>query len=225
MKLKSSGLTEKEKPYTDKIILKKLTFENLANFFLKNFFQGLVIIGPIGLTIFVIWYVVSSIDNIIPSVAKEIPGLVFISTILFTTLLGFLGNKFVLGKFFFDSMDRLLEKTPGVKHIYTPTKDVMSSFVGDKKKFNDPVWVKTNENPEIWRIGFLTQKEMADVEKHNYVAVYLPHSYAISGWVIVTEEKNIKPVVGMTAATAMKFAVSGGVAGFHSDDNIFKAPE
>jgi uncharacterized membrane protein len=44
-----------------------------------------------------------------------------------------LGNKFVVGRFFFDSMDRLLEKTPGVKHIYTPTKDVMSSFVGDKK--------------------------------------------------------------------------------------------
>ncbi|MEC3876992.1 DUF502 domain-containing protein [Chryseobacterium salviniae] len=205
--------------------MKKLTFENIANSFLKNFFQGLVIIGPIGLTMFVIWYVVTSIDNIIPSLAKEIPGLVFISTILCTAVLGYLGNKFVVGRFFFDAMDRLLEKTPGVKHIYTPTKDVMSSFVGDKKKFNHPVWVKTNESPEIWRIGFLTQKEMADVEKHNYVAVYLPHSYAISGWVIVTEEKNIKPVVGMTAASAMKFAVSGGVAGFHSDDNIFKAPE
>jgi len=119
----------------------------------------------------------------------------------------------------------LLEKTPGIKHIYSPTKEVMSSFVGDKKKFNDPVWVKTNENPEIWRIGFLTQKEMGEVEKHNYVAVYLPHSYAISGWVIVTEEKNIKPVVGMTAASAMKFAVSGGVAGFHSDDTPFTSAD
>ena len=129
--------------------MRKLTFENIANWFLKNFFQGLVIIGPIGLTIFVIWYVVTSIDNIIPSVAKEIPGLVFISTIVFTAILGYLGNKFVVGRFFFDAMDRLLEKTPGVKHIYTPTKDVMSSFVGDKKKFNDPVWVKTNEKPTV----------------------------------------------------------------------------
>ena len=33
-------------------------------------------------------------------------------------------------------------------------------------------------------------KEMGEVEKHNFVAVYLPHSYAISGWVIVTEEKT-----------------------------------
>ncbi|RMZ60681.1 DUF502 domain-containing protein [Chryseobacterium nematophagum] len=205
--------------------MKKINLESLVNILLKNFFQGLVIIGPIGLTIFVIWYIISSIDNIIPSVAKEIPGLVFVSAILITTLLGYLGNKFVMGKFFFEAVDSLLEKTPGVKHIYTPTKDVMSSFVGDKKKFNHPVWVKTNEHPEIWRIGFLTQKEMADVDKHNYVAVYLPHSYAISGWVIITEEKNIKPVVGMTAASAMKFAVSGGVAGFHSDENIFKSSE
>ncbi len=204
---------------------KKNTFEKISNSLLKSFFQGLIIIGPIGLTIFVIWYIVSSIDNIVPSIAQQIPGLVFISVILFTTFLGYLANKFVIGKFFFETMDSLLEKTPGIKHIYSPTKDVMSSFVGDKKKFNNPVWVKTNENPEIWRIGFLTQKEMTDVDKHNYVAVYLPHSYAISGWVIVTEEKNIKPVVGMTAASAMKFAVSGGVAGFHSDENIFKAPE
>ncbi|AYN00950.1 DUF502 domain-containing protein [Chryseobacterium sp. 3008163] len=205
--------------------MKKLTFENITNFFLKNFFQGLLIIGPIGLTIFVIWYVISSVDNIIPSVAKQIPGLVFVSTILVTALLGYLGNKFVVGRFFVDAIDRILERTPGIKHIYSPTKDVMSSFVGDKKKFSDPVWVKTNENPEIWRIGFLTQKDMSDVHKHDFVAVYLPHSYAISGWVIITAEKNIKPVVGMTAATAMKFAVSGGVAGFHSDDNVFKAPE
>lgn len=205
--------------------MSRISLDKSFNMFLKSFFQGLMIIGPIGLTIFVIWYIISSIDNLFPTIADKFPGVVFISTIFLTALLGFLGNKFVVGRFVFDRMDSLLEKTPGIKHIYTPTKDVMSSFVGDKKKFNNPVWVKTNENPEIWRIGFLTQSEMSDVEKHQYVAVYLPHSYAISGWVIVTEEKNIKPVVGMTAAAAMKFAVSGGVAGFHSDDNVFKAPE
>ncbi len=200
-------------------------YENYFNFFLKSFFQGLLIIGPIGLTVFVIWYIVSSIDGLVPSVAQQFPGLGFVLVVVFTSLLGYLGNKFVFGRFIFDQVDYLLERTPGIKHIYSPTKDVMASFVGDKKKFNDPVWVKTNENPEIWRIGFLTQKEMSDVEKQNYVAVYLPHSYAISGWVIVTEKKNIKNVVGMNAAAAMKFAVSGGVAGFHSDDNVFKAPE
>ncbi|WP_187478467.1 DUF502 domain-containing protein [Amniculibacterium sp. G2-70] len=196
--------------------MKKNSLDSLFNTFFKAFLHGLAIIGPIGLTVFVIWSIISSIDNMIPSVAKEIPGLVFVSAILITAFLGFLANKFVFGKFIFEQLDLLLENTPGVKHIYTPTKDVMSSFVGDKKKFNHPVWVKTNENPEIWRIGFLTQPEMSAVEKENFVAVYLPHSYAISGWVIVTDAKNTKPVVGMTAASAMKFAVSGGVAGFHA---------
>ena len=40
---------------------------------------------------------------------------------------------------------------------------------------------------------------------------------------MLTQEINIKPVIGMTAAAAMKFAVSGGVAGFQSEDTIFKA--
>ena len=57
------------------------------------------------------------------------------------------------------------------------------------------------------------------------IAVYLPHSYAISGWVILTEPDNVREVEGMNSVEAMKFAVSGGVSGFHSDENIFKAPE
>lgn len=201
--------------------MKKQSLEQFLNLFLKSFLQGLIIIGPIALTISVVWYIVFSIDNIVPSVAKEIPGLVFASTIVLTALLGYLGNKFVFGRFIFGQMDHLLEKTPGLKHIYTPTKDVMSSFVGDKKKFNNPVWVKVSDSPEIWRIGFLTQQEMSAVERDNHIAVYLPHSYAISGWVIVTDKRNVTPVVGMTAASAMKFAVSGGVAGFHADENVF----
>ncbi len=44
------------------------------------------------------------------------------------------------------------------------------------------------------------------------MAVYLPHSYAISGWVIVIEEENTRKVKNMDAAAAMKFAVSGGIA-------------
>lgn len=191
----------------------------IISLILKSFFQGLVIIGPIGFTIAVIWYIVSAVDNSIPNLsAKTYPGVTFLLVICFTTLLGYLGNKFIIGRFFIDKIDYLLERLPGVKHIYTPTKDVMSSFVGDKKKFDNPVWVKTNENPEVWRIGFLTQKNMGEVGMVGYVAVYLPHSYAISGWVIITKKENIKPVEGMNSAAAMKFAVSGGIAGFKVEE-------
>lgn len=205
--------------------MKNIDIEKLTKNLLKYFLQGLAIIGPIGLTFFVIWQVFTSIDNIIPSLARKIPGLVFISTILLTALLGFLGDKFVFGRFIFDQIDTLLEKAPGIKHIYTPTKEVMSSFVGDKKKFSHPVWVKVNDSPIIWRVGFLTQNDLTELGEENLVAVYMPHSYAISGWVIITDRNNVRPIPNVSAASAMKFAVSGGIAGFHTDDNIFKAPE
>ena len=206
--------------------MQKAHFEKLINTFVKSFFQGLLIIGPFALTIWIIWYIVSSIDNIIPSLSQQFyPGITFLIVIGSTTLIGFLGSKFILGRVVVDSFDYLLEHTPGIKFIYTSLKDVMTSFVGDKKKFNQPVLIKTAENPPLWRIGFLTQSDLSSVGFPEHVSVYLPHSYAVSGWVVFVLATNITILDNVTAAQAMKFAVSGGVAGFHSDDNVFKAPE
>ena len=73
------------------------------------------------------------------------------------------------------------------------------------------LWVRVNETPEVWRIGFLTQSSMDFVNLEGMVSVYLPHSYAISGWVIVTSAENVKPAEGFTAQKAMEFALSGGI--------------
>ena len=204
----------------------KSRLEQNLNLLAKSFFQGLLIIGPFALTVWIIWYIVSSIDNIIPALSeKTYPGITFLIVIASTTLIGYLGNKFIIGRVVVDSFDYLLEHTPGIKFIYTSLKVVMTSFVGDKKKFNQPVLIKTSENPEIWRVGFLTQRDLSSVGYPDYVAVYLPHSYAVSGWVVFVLATNIVILENVSAAQAMKFAVSGGVAGFHSDDNVFKAPE
>lgn len=201
------------------------SFNDYLRLFLRSFIQGLIIIGPFAITVWIIWSIVFSIDNIIPSISEKFPGLIFCTVIFGTTFIGYFGNKFIIGRLIVDGVDYVLEHIPGIKFIYSSLKDVLGSFVGDKKKFNVPVWVKTNETPEIWRMGFLTQSDMSVVNLDQMVAVYLPHSYAVSGWVIITKYNNIKEVTGMSAAEAMKFAVSGGVAGFHSDDNVFKAPE
>jgi len=206
--------------------MQKLRTDNIVNLLVKSFFQGLLIIGPFALTVWIIWYIVSSIDNIIPALSEKVyPGITFLVVIATTTLIGFLGNKFIIGRFIVDSFDYILEHTPGIKFIYTSLKDVMTSFVGDKKKFNKPVLIKTNENPETWRIGFLTQSDLSSVGFPQYVSVYLPHAYAVSGWVVFALGTNVVELENVSAAQAMKFAVSGGVAGFHSDENIFKAPE
>ncbi len=187
----------------------------LAAIFVRSFLQGLLILSPIAITAYVIYIVFDSVDSLVPWVPRGLGFLVIVSIV---TFIGYMGTRFFLGKMLFDAFDNMLQHIPGIKYIYSSIKEVMGSFVGDKKRFNKPVWVCTNLNPEVWRIGFMTQKDLAYLGMANKVAVYLPHSYAVSGYVIIVEIKNIKPVTKMTAAEAMKFAVSGGITGLEEHE-------
>ena len=181
--------------------------------FLKYFLQGVVIIGPLSTTVWIIWSIFYSVDNLVPHVSERFPRIVFILVMGGTTLIGYLGNRFLVGKLLVEGLDYLLEHTPGVKFIYKTIRDVIGSFVGDKQKFSNPVWVKVQEQPDMWRIGYLTQEDMSAIGLKEMVSVYLPHSYAISGWVIVVHQDYVKPAEGFTAKQAMEFAVSGGTVG------------
>lgn len=179
-----------------------------AKLLLRSFLQGLVIIGPVAVTAYVIYLVFDHVDTLIPF---ELPrGLGFLIVVSCVTFVGYLGTRFFFVKLV-DGFSHLLEHTPGIKHIYSSVRDVMGSFVGDKRKFNKPVWVRVGKEPEIWRIGFITQKDMGPLGLEGKVAVYMPHSYAISGWVIMVAVSETKRVTTMTPAEAMKFAVSGGI--------------
>ena len=191
----------------------------VAALLFRSFLKGLIILAPFGITIYIIVWVFLKVDGIIIWDDKGYRGLGFIIIISAVTIIGYLGTRFFIGKAVFDFFDHLLERTPGIKYIYSSIKEVMSSFVGDKKRFTQPVWVRTNNSPELWRIGFLTQPDMGYLGMEEKVAVYLPHSYAISGWVVIVEASNVRMIEGLSAAEAMKFAVSGGVT-ISDDSNV-----
>ncbi|MCB0699201.1 MAG: DUF502 domain-containing protein [Chitinophagaceae bacterium] len=180
----------------------------MSGLLLRSFLQGILILSPIAVTVYIIYVVFDSIDSIIPDMPT---GLGFVLIVGVITGIGYAGTRFFLGRMIFDAFDYFMQRMPGIKFLYSSIKDIMDSFVGDKKRFNEPVWVCVNKNPEVWRVGFMTQKELAFLGMAGKVAVYLPHSYAVSGWVVVVEADNIKPVTKMNAADAMKFAVSGGI--------------
>lgn len=181
----------------------------------RSFLQGLLLISPIAITAYLLYSVFNGVDNLVPYVPR---GLGFLIIISIVTIIGYLGTRLFVGRWLFDAFGYVLEHTPGVKFIYSAVRDVISSFVGDKKRFNKPVWVRVNTSPEIWRIGFMTQKDMSHLGMDNMIAVYMPHAYAISGWVIVTASENVKQAKEMTAGEAMKFAVSGGVTTVVEDE-------
>ncbi len=188
----------------------------IASVLFRSFLQGLILLSPIALTAYLLFYIFTSVDDLIPAMPRGLGFLVIIGVV---TVVGYLGTRFFVGKWLFDAFSYLMTHTPGVKYIYSSIRDILNSFVGDKKRFNQPVWVRVNETPEVWRIGFMTQDDMQAFGIPGNVAVYMPHAYAISGWVIVIDRKHVKDVTTMTAGEAMKFAVSGGITTVEEDGN------
>ena len=107
-------------------------------------------------------------------------------------------------------LDNLIEKTPGIKFIYSSVKDFFEAFAGNKKKFDKAVLVNV-DSTDVWRIGFLTRKEAADFNMKDHVVVYVPHSYAISGITYIVPKEKVKLLTNIAAPDAMKFVISGGV--------------
>lgn len=175
--------------------------------FINYFLQGLLYIIPLTVTLYVVVWALRKIDGILPF---QFPGLGLIVIISLITIIGFLGSAVItspINAFF----QNLLKRAPLLKTIYSSVKDLMNTFVGNKKGFSEPVLVKVYENSTIERIGFITNE---DVESLNVakgkVLVYMPHSYAISGQLFVVEKKNVSPI-HKSSAEIMKLIVSGGV--------------
>jgi len=106
--------------------------------------------------------------------------------------------------------DTVLERTPGIKLIYTTIKDFLEAFAGNKRKFNKPVLVAVDDK-DVWRLGFITQTDLTQFGLTDYYSVYVPHSYAFSGVVYMVQKDRIKMLGDVKSAEAMKFIVSGGV--------------
>ncbi len=199
-----------------------LTWKRLLQFFL----QGLIVIAPIGITIYAVLWLFNAVDNILPNIIhslfpgvldvdtdgeiKKIPGLGFIVAVLLVVLVGWISSSFFVSRLV-DLFDKVLEHTPGVKFIYSSVKDFLEAFAGNKKKFDKPVLVNVDA-PDVWRVGFITQTDATHFDLTDHVVVYVPHSYAISGITYIVPHEKIKVLQNTGPAAAMKFAVSGGVS-------------
>lgn len=190
----------------------------LAARILRYFFQGLLILAPIGITAFTLYWGFITIDNLLPRdlIPTDHPmnllrykGVGFAIVLILIIFVGYLSSSFIVGRLI-DMFDHILERTPFIKYIYSSVKDVFDAFVGEKKKFDHPVLVNVY-GVDVWEMGFITQKDVKSLGLEGYIAVYVPHAYAITGKVFIVREDKVRPLTNISAGEAMKFAVSGGV--------------
>lgn len=185
---------------------------------LQYFLQGILILAPISITFYALYFVVSGIDGLIPifshtdasgQVRVQNYGLGFIIIIAVVVMLGYFSSFFITSRII-SFMDKFMQKTPGLKHIYSTTRDFFEAFAGDKKKFTQNVLANVDDN-DVWRVGFITNNDMTDFGLFEYVAVYVPMAYSVAGNVYIIPRNRVKPITNISSAQTMKFAVSGGV--------------
>lgn len=191
-----------------KSLIKKI-LKGVAGYFLR----GLIFIAPLAITFYLIKWAIESLDRIIP---MSIPGLGIAVMLCTITIIGYLGTKLIY-KPLFEWFEDIIGKTPGIKFIYTSIKDMLEAFVGEKKRFKEPVLVKMNETG-LMKIGFITSKDLHTlIENENseeIYGVYFPHSYNFSGNHFIVKKSQIIPLK-VNSTDIMKYVVSGGVTGFN----------
>ncbi|MEI9935402.1 MAG: DUF502 domain-containing protein [Ferruginibacter sp.] len=199
----------------------------------QYFLQGVLILAPISITIWAITAAFNLIDDILPNMfhsiapgylvdsngnIKHIPGVGFILIIGFAILVGYISSSYIVNKVVM-AFDHLLQRTPGIKFIYSTIKDFFEAFAGEKKKFTNNVLANVDDN-DVWRIGFITRDDMHEFGLNDYVAVYVPMAYSVAGSVYIIPKERIKPITNISAAQTMKFAVSGGVTDVEEEIKI-----
>jgi len=179
------------------------------------FLQGLLLIAPLAATVYIVFLLFKFTDGLLSTYLEtylnwKIPGLGILIIILFLIFLGIIGET-IFAKPVKYLIKRILLKAPILRLIYTSFKDLFSAFVGKEKKFHRPVLVLVDENNDLWRMGFLTNDNLANMGITGKVSVYFPFSYNISGILYIVPESRVKPL-HISPAEAMKFILSGGVS-------------
>jgi len=201
-----------------------MKFQIIARKLFRYFLQGLIILAPIGITLWTVLSLFNWVDGILPNFIhslfprlaldengnpKHIPGLGFVLVIVVVFVVGYVSSSFIVSKLV-ELFDNILEKTPGIKIIYSTIKDFFEAFAGNRRKFDRAVLVCI-EAADIWRIGFITHQELAEFGLQEYISVYIPQSYAFAGHLYFVKKERVRLITDITSTDAMHFAISGGV--------------
>lgn len=197
---------------------------------IQYFLQGLLIIAPLAITIYAMYWVITTVDSWVPIFREAVRdvdgkiigyevknyGLGFVIILAGIIIIGYLSSFFIQSRLF-NIFDHWLEKTPGIKFIYTSTRDFFEAFAGDKKRFSKAVLANVFSD-DVWIIGFLTDEEMQKFELGaDKVAVYVPQSYNFAGQLYVLPKSKVKKIDKISSGEAMKYAVTGGVVDLDSE--------
>lgn len=191
----------------------------------KILLQGLVVVVPVGVTLYLLWWLGSSAEALLgPPLRWLLPeegwfryrtGIGLLLGIVAVFCIGLLTYTYLFRKIF-GWIDSLLKKIPLVKSLYGGLRDLMNlmSKTGDMAKLNQVVSVQLNEHLRL--LGFITQpdgKKIPDplLDGQERVAVYIPMSYQLGGYTVFIERKYLQ-TIDMSIEEGMRYSLTAGMS-------------
>jgi uncharacterized membrane protein len=196
------------------------TKTNLAARLRNYFLAGIVVTGPIGLTFYLTYLFLNSVDTGVISLVPDrynlfhtVPGLGIVAALAFFVLVGWFATNF-LGKFFIGLSERIVEKMPIVRTIYSTFKQLFESIISPKSQTFREVVMLEYPRTGIWSIGLVTGEAKGAVAKvagDEAISVYLPSALNMaSGFLVYVSKKDLH-YIDMSVEEAMKLVVSAGI--------------
>jgi len=194
--------------------MKKSIFTRIRN----NFIAGIVVLIPIGITLYLTLFIIRISGNLIPKEINpnnylpfNIPGVEILIALFLITFIGWLSLSFI-GKKFFDIFNNFLKKIPILRTIYSAIGQMTETFT---KTDNSEKSVVLLEYPRkgIWVVGFATKENKGIIEKkvnEELVNVFVPTTpNPTSGFLLMLPKKDLI-YLDVSFEQASKFIVSAG---------------
>src|SRR5690606_21397560 len=188
--------------------------------FFNYLIKGALVVLPLAGALFLIVWIVASVDTALnlSSLFWEdkqgrplyVPGLGILTVILILVVVGMIFTN-VVTEPIYNWFNNLINRIPLFNTLYSSIRDFTEAFVGDAKKFNEPVVVEVNETG-LKKVGFLTQRDLSKIGLNDEVIVYFPYAYSVAGQIAIVHVSRVKRL-NMSSTDAMKLVVSGGVTG------------
>ena len=194
--------------------IKKSIFAKIRN----NFIAGIVVLIPIGITLYLTIFFIRVTGNIIPKELNpnnylpfNIPGVEILIALFFITLIGWLSLSF-LGKKFFELFNRILKKIPILITIYSAIGQMTESITKPDNKQKSVVLLEYPRKG-VWAVGFATKENTGIIKekvKEELINVFVPTTpNPTSGFLLMIPKKDLI-YLDVTFEQASKFIVSAG---------------
>jgi uncharacterized membrane protein len=187
---------------------------------------GILVTGPIGITIYLTWVIVDFIDQKVAQLIPEVylkkmndivpfsvPGIGLIIALLIFILIGFLTAN-LFGQAFVKLSERIFEKMPFVRGFYSATKQVFETLFSKQSSAFRQVLLVTFPTKGSYALGFLTGSSVSEIESvadGEMLNVFVPTTPNPTSGFLLFVPRNEAIVLKMSVEDGLKLVISGGI--------------